>query len=627
MLANCILHTALGLNNGLGRLPGLGWNSDYCTNCTKNANGFENEVCRSVQNSVRSRITAHLRFALSSIPQAFIKHIADSLVSMGFQKLGFHYVNIDGRWDMPTRDANGDLTPNPALWPSGLQTTIDYVHAKGLGFGLYGDKGALDCGRNPGQLGHEIQDAAFFAKHKVDWFKEDSCDSSGSDDEQIAAYAKMRDALNSSGYPVWFALCGWKTFYGTAPGAGKLIGNSWRVGPDTGSGWSAVMENVAAGITVAAATLRNGSGSVGPGRSSSGGAWSDGSLLLNPGKGCNGKLPPDDPHCMTETRSRSMFSLWSTLGFNLLLTGNLSALNPFVIETYSNAEAIAINQDALGYPIQRLDNNASLMRSSCFFFDRNGKCIGGSDADTVDTQHEHSSAYAQATLAECGGEPELQVWEFNTPATSFVYNAKTKQCLNVEGCRSILIYDGCTYDAGRMGCDGTASLPYPNEMFRVNATDKSLRSFLPGSPCVTADAAGKLTMAKCVGGEESQEFSYTAKGGQIVGHGGQCLTASTVPGPAPAPGAGGTLIVGRQLAGGDHVLLMLNNEKVATKMTCDADCFSKLGVQGTVRVRDVWKHVVVGTATAEKGWSSEVEANGGVVMVRLSAGSHEATGV
>jgi alpha-galactosidase len=150
------------LDNGLGRTPGMGWNSDYCTNCTNPAkNGFENEK--------------------------FIKHIADAMVDMGFQKLGYHYVNMDSKWDTSSRDSNGDLVPDPTLWPNGMQNTIAYVHrclfffgcfvffnllfSKGLGFGLYGDKGmsigvnfcfktsmlgAQDCAGHPGQLGHEV---------------------------------------------------------------------------------------------------------------------------------------------------------------------------------------------------------------------------------------------------------------------------------------------------------------------------------------------------------------------------------------------------------------------------------------------------------------------------------------
>ena len=178
-----LITAALGLNNSLGRLPGLGWNSDYCQSCSR-ANGFQNE--------------------------AFIMSIADAFVDMGFQKLGYRYINMDASWDTPKRDADGDLQPNPALWPSGIQATIDYVHGRGLGFGLYGDKGSKDCAKNPGQQGHVARDAAFLARHKIDFFKEDSCYSSGTHAQQIADYAKMRDALNATGRPIWFALyaCG-----------------------------------------------------------------------------------------------------------------------------------------------------------------------------------------------------------------------------------------------------------------------------------------------------------------------------------------------------------------------------------------------------------------------------------
>ena len=126
------------LDNGLGKTPGMGWNSDYCTNCSKDANGFQNEK--------------------------FIAHIADAMVEMGFKELGYKYVNMDASWDTSSRDKDGNLVPDPILWPSGMEKTIEYVHSKGLGFGLYGDKGTKDCARNPGQLGHEKQDADFLAK-------------------------------------------------------------------------------------------------------------------------------------------------------------------------------------------------------------------------------------------------------------------------------------------------------------------------------------------------------------------------------------------------------------------------------------------------------------------------------
>ena len=79
--------------------------------------------------------------------EKFVKGIADymhsikhKMVSDGtmktMQELGWHYVNIDANWDLLNRSASGDLVPDPALWPSGLNHSVSYVHSLGLGFGL-----------------------------------------------------------------------------------------------------------------------------------------------------------------------------------------------------------------------------------------------------------------------------------------------------------------------------------------------------------------------------------------------------------------------------------------------------------------------------------------------------------
>ena len=85
----------------------------------------------------------------------------------------------DASWDLPNRSKTGDLVPDPKLWKSGIDHTVSYVHSLGLYFGLYGDRGTMDCARNPGQFGYEHQDGAWFGKHKIDWFKEDACCASG----------------------------------------------------------------------------------------------------------------------------------------------------------------------------------------------------------------------------------------------------------------------------------------------------------------------------------------------------------------------------------------------------------------------------------------------------------------
>jgi alpha-galactosidase len=297
--------------------------------------------------------------------EAFVKHIADHMHTVKYktsgspktlQELGFRYVNMDASWDTPNRSSTGQLVPDPALWPSGIDHTVAYVHSLDMGFGLYGDRGTMDCARNPGAQGHEEQDGKWFGEHKIDWcaccltacppdlpatppprlpaylgacltrYKEDACYATGDQTIALAEYGKMRDALNASGYPVWFALCGWEPFY--AP-HGKGLANSARIGPDTGTGWTAIMKNLENALPVQQYI----------GTTAHGGYWNDGSLMLTPGMGCS-----NPANCMSDERFKSMFALWTILSFNILLVGDFAKLNEFVMETWTNDWAIAINQ-------------------------------------------------------------------------------------------------------------------------------------------------------------------------------------------------------------------------------------------------------------------------------------------
>eukprot|EP00035_Acanthoeca_spectabilis_P030440 m.476754 g.476754 ORF g.476754 m.476754 type:complete len:131 (+) comp41760_c0_seq1:144-536(+) len=98
-------------------------------------------------------------------------------------------------------------------------------------FGTSDDRGDKDCDGRPGQLGHEKQDAEYFAQIGVDWLKSDSWNPNTA----ISHYAAMRDALalyglhcaagNHSTLPIRVTECG-----------GMWLANSARIGPDTGSG-------------------------------------------------------------------------------------------------------------------------------------------------------------------------------------------------------------------------------------------------------------------------------------------------------------------------------------------------------------------------------------------------------
>ena len=152
------------LDNGLGATPGMGWNWDYCQGC-KHPPGYA-----------------------KGHGEEFIRHTAAFLKSSGLAAKGYHYVNTDSFWGLANRSASGDLQPDPHLWPSGLEATVKALHAMDLGFGLYGDRGTHECnGQRPGQLGFEEQDAEFFARMGIDWFKSDSCFASGSHDVALAS--------------------------------------------------------------------------------------------------------------------------------------------------------------------------------------------------------------------------------------------------------------------------------------------------------------------------------------------------------------------------------------------------------------------------------------------------------
>jgi hypothetical protein len=68
------------------------------------------------------------------------------------------------------------------------------------------DAGFKTCGGRPGSLGYEAKDAKTYASWNVDYLKYDNCNTDGSIPE--VRYPVMRDALNSSGRPIFFSMCG-----------------------------------------------------------------------------------------------------------------------------------------------------------------------------------------------------------------------------------------------------------------------------------------------------------------------------------------------------------------------------------------------------------------------------------
>lgn len=136
-------------NNGLGRLPPMGWN----TWCTDDICGLR-DVCTAKE----------------------VMSVADAIVSEGLDKLGYNYLVMDDCWSDHTRNASGFLQPDPRNFPDGLKPVADYLHSKGLRYGLYTCVGTQTCrGGRPGSYGHYERDANTFAEWGMDFIKADNC--------------------------------------------------------------------------------------------------------------------------------------------------------------------------------------------------------------------------------------------------------------------------------------------------------------------------------------------------------------------------------------------------------------------------------------------------------------------
>ena len=89
-----------------------------------------------------------------------------------------------------------------------MKFIADYIHSKGLKFGMYSDCGYWTCDGYPGSYGYEYIDAKTFAEWGVDYLKYDFGNRPQSADVKIS-YLTMAQALRHSGRDVVLAACNW----------------------------------------------------------------------------------------------------------------------------------------------------------------------------------------------------------------------------------------------------------------------------------------------------------------------------------------------------------------------------------------------------------------------------------
>lgn len=254
------------------------------------------------------------------VSDAVIRAQADALVSTGLKAAGYTYVNIDDCWE-GERDKQGNIQPN-SNFPD-MKVLGDYIHSKGLKFGIYTSPGPKTCADYEGSYGHEEQDAKTYASWGVDFLKYDWCSAQDvyRPAEMKGAYKKMYDAILRTGRPMIYSLCQYGLEAVWEWGA-SVGGNMWRTTDDIGGDyrrWSlfGFQHN---GLEKFA----------GPGH------WNDPDILLIG----IGKTNLEE--------DRSQMTLWSILAAPLLAGNDLTNMSPEVLAILTNREVIAADQDPKG---------------------------------------------------------------------------------------------------------------------------------------------------------------------------------------------------------------------------------------------------------------------------------------
>ena len=107
--------------------------------------------------------------------EALTKVMADKIVELGLDKLGYKYLVLDDGCYKSERE-DGKLANEPVKFPNGFKALSDYVHERGLKFGMYNDIGTNLCaGAAVGTCGFEETDAQSYVDWGVDFLKIDNC--------------------------------------------------------------------------------------------------------------------------------------------------------------------------------------------------------------------------------------------------------------------------------------------------------------------------------------------------------------------------------------------------------------------------------------------------------------------
>lgn len=285
-------------NNTLGYTPALGWNS---------WNTFTWDIS-----------------------EKLIMETADALVANGYLDAGYEYLVIDDCWSLKERDEQGNLVADPKKFPNGMKAVADYVHSKGLKFGMYSCAGTHTCAGHPGSFEHEFQDAKQFAEWGVDYLKYDYCFKPRYMNGELL-YKRMSLALKNCGRDILFSACNWgeDNVHDWIRESGC---HSYRSTGDIQDNWDSIRSIALSQIDKKAFTGNY--------------CHNDMDMLVVGmyGGSNDGWIGSKIGGC-TDAQYKSHFSLWAMMGSPLMIGCDIRNANQVTKDILQNTDILAINQD------------------------------------------------------------------------------------------------------------------------------------------------------------------------------------------------------------------------------------------------------------------------------------------
>lgn len=265
------------------------------------------------------------------ISDRLIRETADFLAQSEYKKAGYEYIVIDDCWAKRERNAQGLMEADPEKFPEGIKAVADYVHSKGLKFGIYSCAGVRTCAGYPGSFDHEYDDARTFAQWGVDFLKYDFC-SFPKHADNMQRYLTMSMALRASGREILFSACNWgrKEPWNWMRSIGAHMYRSDNDIRDNYTSFANIMRNQFVHL--------NGNAP---------GCFNDLDMMTI---GMEGRGAFDKGACCTRDEYETQFAFWCISGSPLIMGNDIRDTKPEYVALLTHRELLAINQDPLCLP-------------------------------------------------------------------------------------------------------------------------------------------------------------------------------------------------------------------------------------------------------------------------------------